>query len=169
MNDWRTSAAGFRQEPTGLQENLPVHVFMVRYLLGLRTRSWCNDRAVGSSPSRHPCPPPHNHRTKNFSTSVLGSIALSTYKGTGRHAKPPKLRSDERFGDIRESLLNDSLSFSSRSYLLTVQVESVRQSGALQDSVLASNLKTPCTSASEARPPGIHHSAVNEHFPDSSP
>jgi len=27
VNDWRTSVAGFRLEPTGLQENLPVRVF----------------------------------------------------------------------------------------------------------------------------------------------
>ena len=39
VNDCRTSAAGFRQELTGLQENVPIRVFMVKYLLGLRTRS----------------------------------------------------------------------------------------------------------------------------------
>ena len=39
VNDCRTSAAGFRQELTGLQENVPVRVFMVKHLLGLRTHS----------------------------------------------------------------------------------------------------------------------------------
>jgi len=39
VNDWRTSAAGLRQELTELQENVPVRVFIVKYLLGLRTHS----------------------------------------------------------------------------------------------------------------------------------
>ena len=39
VNDCRASAAGFRQELTGLQENVPVRVFIVKYLLGLRTHS----------------------------------------------------------------------------------------------------------------------------------
>jgi len=39
VNDYRTSAAGFRQELTVLQENVPVRMFIVKYLLGLRTHS----------------------------------------------------------------------------------------------------------------------------------
>jgi len=39
VNDCRTLTAEFRQELTGLQENIPVHVFIVKYLLGLRTHS----------------------------------------------------------------------------------------------------------------------------------
>jgi len=39
VNDYTTSAAGFRQELTGLQENVPVRVLVVKYLLGLRTHS----------------------------------------------------------------------------------------------------------------------------------
>jgi len=39
VNDCRTSAAGFRQVLTELQENVPLRVFMVKHLLGLGTHS----------------------------------------------------------------------------------------------------------------------------------
>jgi len=39
VNDYTTSAAGFRQVLTELQENVPLRVFMVKHLLGLRTQS----------------------------------------------------------------------------------------------------------------------------------
>ena len=39
VNDCRTSAAGFRQVLTELQANVPLRVFIVKYLVGLRTHS----------------------------------------------------------------------------------------------------------------------------------
>jgi len=39
VNDCRASVAGFRRELTELQENVPVRVFIVKYLVGLGTHS----------------------------------------------------------------------------------------------------------------------------------
>ena len=39
VNDCRTLAAEFRQGLTGLEENVAVRLFIVKYLLDLRTHS----------------------------------------------------------------------------------------------------------------------------------